>query len=238
MGVSKRQPVAAIAEAVAAGLTDIGESYLQEAREKLPRLPPVRKHFIGHVQTNKAKARRRRVRRRAERRPRARRASRSRRPQSSWERACPCCFSSTSLRPNASAVRRTRRRRLAETAPWAGGLAPRGRDGDRAGGWRPRRNLTRFRASCQDLGAHRWKYAFHRHVGRLARSAASWLDDGTRRRGAFRSAHRWEAPVSVFSKIGSFFSIRDDEEELYEDGDPIGTRRSVDQRGPPRSKRR
>ncbi|HEV3092304.1 MAG TPA: YggS family pyridoxal phosphate-dependent enzyme [Candidatus Cybelea sp.] len=55
VGVSKRQPVAAIVEAVAAGLADIGESYLQEAREKLPRLPPVRKHFIGHLQTNKAK---------------------------------------------------------------------------------------------------------------------------------------------------------------------------------------
>jgi hypothetical protein len=37
-------------------LTDLGESYLQEARRKFPLLPSVRKHFIGHIQSNKAKA--------------------------------------------------------------------------------------------------------------------------------------------------------------------------------------
>jgi len=42
--------------AIDAGLTDLGESYLQEARRKLSELPRVRKHFVGHVQTNKAKA--------------------------------------------------------------------------------------------------------------------------------------------------------------------------------------
>lgn len=56
VAVSKFQPVEAVAEAIAAGVTDIGENYLQEARAKFPSLPPVRKHFIGHVQTNKAKA--------------------------------------------------------------------------------------------------------------------------------------------------------------------------------------
>jgi pyridoxal phosphate enzyme (YggS family) len=56
VGVGKRQPAEIIAQAIEAGLTDLGESYLQEARRKFPLLPSVRKHFIGHVQTNKAKA--------------------------------------------------------------------------------------------------------------------------------------------------------------------------------------
>ena len=56
MGVAKRQSAAVVAAAVRDGLTDVGENYLQEARAKLPLLPPVRKHFIGHVQINKAKA--------------------------------------------------------------------------------------------------------------------------------------------------------------------------------------
>jgi PLP dependent protein len=56
VGVGKRQAPEAIARAIDAGLTDLGESYLQEARGKFPLLPAVRKHFIGHVQTNKARA--------------------------------------------------------------------------------------------------------------------------------------------------------------------------------------
>jgi len=56
IGVTKKQPRSAVLEAIAAGLTDIAESYVQEAREKLADLPPVRKHFVGHIQTNKAKA--------------------------------------------------------------------------------------------------------------------------------------------------------------------------------------
>ena len=55
VGVSKRQPHEAISAAIAAGLTDIGESYVQEAAAKLGLLPSVRKHYIGHIQTNKAK---------------------------------------------------------------------------------------------------------------------------------------------------------------------------------------
>jgi pyridoxal phosphate enzyme (YggS family) len=42
--------------AIAAGLHDVGENYVQEARPKYVDLPPCTKHFIGHVQTNKAKA--------------------------------------------------------------------------------------------------------------------------------------------------------------------------------------
>jgi hypothetical protein len=56
LGVTKTQPREAVLEAVASGLTDVGENYLQEAREKYVDLPPVTRHFIGHVQTNKAKA--------------------------------------------------------------------------------------------------------------------------------------------------------------------------------------
>ncbi len=56
LAVTKFQPVAAIREAIAAGVTDIGENYAQEAQAKFAALPPVRRHFIGHVQTNKAKA--------------------------------------------------------------------------------------------------------------------------------------------------------------------------------------
>jgi hypothetical protein len=56
VGVGKRQPAGAIVQAIEAGLTDLGESYLQEASRKFPLLPAVRKHFIGHLQTNKAKA--------------------------------------------------------------------------------------------------------------------------------------------------------------------------------------
>src|SRR6185312_3295277 len=56
VGVSKRQPLERVAAAISAGLTDIGENYLQEARAKFTSLTGVRKHFIGHLQTNKAKA--------------------------------------------------------------------------------------------------------------------------------------------------------------------------------------
>lgn len=56
VGIGKRQPPEVLVAAIDAGLHDIGESYLQEARRKLAALPPVRKHFVGHIQTNKAKA--------------------------------------------------------------------------------------------------------------------------------------------------------------------------------------
>ncbi len=56
LGVSKKQTREAVAAAIAAGLTDVGENYVQEAQMKFALLPPVRKHFIGRLQTNKAKA--------------------------------------------------------------------------------------------------------------------------------------------------------------------------------------
>jgi pyridoxal phosphate enzyme (YggS family) len=56
LGVTKKHPREAVLEAIAAGIADVGENYVQEARAKYAGLPPVRKHFIGHVQTNKAKA--------------------------------------------------------------------------------------------------------------------------------------------------------------------------------------
>ncbi len=56
VGVAKGQPVARVREAVSAGLGEIGENYVQEARAAFAALPPVRRHFIGHVQRNKARA--------------------------------------------------------------------------------------------------------------------------------------------------------------------------------------
>lgn len=57
VGVSKRQPLAAIEAAAAAGLQDFGESYAQELRDKQALRPdaPWRWHFIGGLQHNKAR---------------------------------------------------------------------------------------------------------------------------------------------------------------------------------------
>jgi pyridoxal phosphate enzyme (YggS family) len=56
VAVSKTVPPERVREAVAAGIRDLGENYYQEARDKLPLFgPEVRWHFIGHLQTNKAK---------------------------------------------------------------------------------------------------------------------------------------------------------------------------------------
>jgi hypothetical protein len=59
IGVSKRQPVTALREALAAGLADLGENYAQElqAKQDAPELAglPVRWHFIGALQSNKAR---------------------------------------------------------------------------------------------------------------------------------------------------------------------------------------
>ena len=63
VGVTKRQSIETVRQAFAAGLNDFGENYLQEARDKFagldlpgPGTARPRKHFIGHIQTNKAKA--------------------------------------------------------------------------------------------------------------------------------------------------------------------------------------
>ena len=55
VGVSKTVPAERAQEAVAAGLGDLGENRVQEAREKAPHLPKtVRWHLVGHLQGNKA----------------------------------------------------------------------------------------------------------------------------------------------------------------------------------------
>ena len=57
VGASKTVPGERIRQAVAAGLTILGENYLQEAREKIAALElAVSWHFIGHLQSNKAAA--------------------------------------------------------------------------------------------------------------------------------------------------------------------------------------
>lgn len=55
--VSKTMPAGAVRAAIAAGGELFGENYIQEAREKIGELSsfPVLWHFIGHLQTNKAK---------------------------------------------------------------------------------------------------------------------------------------------------------------------------------------
>lgn len=56
IGVSKFQPVDVILEGVSqAGITDLGENYIQEFQKKEPLIRNVRWHMIGPVQTNKAK---------------------------------------------------------------------------------------------------------------------------------------------------------------------------------------
>lgn len=57
VAVSKTFPPEAVRQAAAAGAADIGENYIQEAREKYAALQPLplRWHFIGRLQTNKAK---------------------------------------------------------------------------------------------------------------------------------------------------------------------------------------
>jgi PLP dependent protein len=64
VGVSKRQPAEAVAELVTAGLAHCAENFVQEARDKIPRVadqlaaagrPAPRWHLIGRLQSNKAK---------------------------------------------------------------------------------------------------------------------------------------------------------------------------------------
>ena len=58
VAVSKTKPSSAIREAYAAGQRDFGENYAQELAEKavaLADLADLRWHFIGHLQSNKAK---------------------------------------------------------------------------------------------------------------------------------------------------------------------------------------
>ncbi|MFZ5571373.1 MAG: YggS family pyridoxal phosphate-dependent enzyme [Thermodesulfobacteriota bacterium] len=57
VAVAKTWPAETVRQAVAAGIDLVGESYIQEARMKIAELAdtPVSWHFIGHLQSNKAK---------------------------------------------------------------------------------------------------------------------------------------------------------------------------------------
>ena len=57
VAVSKTIAAGTVKEAIEAGVTILGENYVQEAREKFNALLqyPVSWHFIGHLQSNKAK---------------------------------------------------------------------------------------------------------------------------------------------------------------------------------------
>ena len=55
--VSKTHPAEIIREAIAAGVTDLGENRVQEAEAKIPEVgrKAARWHLIGHLQSNKAR---------------------------------------------------------------------------------------------------------------------------------------------------------------------------------------
>ena len=55
MAVTKQRSVEEIRQAIGAGISVIGENYVQEAQDKYPYLFGVEKHFIGHLQRNKVK---------------------------------------------------------------------------------------------------------------------------------------------------------------------------------------
>jgi pyridoxal phosphate enzyme (YggS family) len=57
LGASKSQSIDAIRAAIDAGMTLIGENYVQEAKEKKDRISEsVEWHMVGHLQRNKARA--------------------------------------------------------------------------------------------------------------------------------------------------------------------------------------
>lgn len=53
VAVSKTRTVDEVRLALEAGAEDLGENYIQEAREKARKLPGARWHMIGHLQKNK-----------------------------------------------------------------------------------------------------------------------------------------------------------------------------------------
>jgi pyridoxal phosphate enzyme (YggS family) len=56
VAVAKSFPATAIEEAIAAGISDIGENRVQEAKAKIAEIhAPCRWHMVGHLQTNKAR---------------------------------------------------------------------------------------------------------------------------------------------------------------------------------------
>lgn len=57
VGVSKKQAVEKVQQAIDAGLSDLGENYIQEAMDKIDTIGKGAAcwHFIGHLQSNKAR---------------------------------------------------------------------------------------------------------------------------------------------------------------------------------------
>lgn len=55
VAATKLQSADSINEAIAAGIEDIGENWAQEFRDKYDAVHGARRHFIGHLQTNKIK---------------------------------------------------------------------------------------------------------------------------------------------------------------------------------------
>ncbi len=55
LAATKGRSIEQIKEAVSAGVSICGENYLQEAEKKIAELPEAEWHFIGHLQSNKAK---------------------------------------------------------------------------------------------------------------------------------------------------------------------------------------
>ncbi len=55
VAVTKTRSVETVREAMAAGLVDLGENKIQEARVKIPEVGAGRWHWIGHLQSNKVK---------------------------------------------------------------------------------------------------------------------------------------------------------------------------------------
>ena len=55
IGVTKTHPLALVQAAVAAGMTSLGESRVQEAEAKIAAVPEAEWHFIGRLQSNKAR---------------------------------------------------------------------------------------------------------------------------------------------------------------------------------------
>ncbi len=57
VAVSKTMPAEVVRDAIEAGILELGENYIQEAKKKIITLAafPVTWHFIGHLQSNKAK---------------------------------------------------------------------------------------------------------------------------------------------------------------------------------------
>ncbi len=55
VAVTKKKPASAVLEALAAGVSDVGENYVQEADEKREQILGGRWHLLGHLQSNKAR---------------------------------------------------------------------------------------------------------------------------------------------------------------------------------------